>query len=85
LAKISKINFNTSQIKLIMNYYSNWEHDPSVDLKFRFVKILAYNQEDSDVKWIYLNRLINKRRLNYKLLKFGLNRLLNEGFVPNCR
>jgi hypothetical protein len=37
---------------------------------------------DKKFKWLYLNRIVNKRRLNYNHLKNGLRKLLNSNIIP---
>jgi len=73
---------NKKQKQLLVDYYTNWKYDSSVDLRYRFVKVLGYGIDEKKVRWLFMNRYCNKRRMNYDYLKLGIISLLEKNFIP---
>ncbi|MCE7735853.1 MAG: hypothetical protein GPJ54_13310 [Candidatus Heimdallarchaeota archaeon] len=77
-----KVDISENQRKLLIEYYNNWNYDPSIDLRFRFVKVLGYGVNDKEARWLFMNRYCNKRRMTYDELRVGIISLLEENFIP---
>lgn len=82
MARSFKVDISKNQQKLLVEYYDNWEYNPVIDLRFRFVKILGQRADDKEARWLFMNRYCNKRRMNYETLKSGIISLLEEEFIP---
>lgn len=82
MARKIQVNINENQKQLLVDYYNNWDYDSTIDLRFRFVKVLSYSINEKTTRWIFMNRYCNKRRMNYEVLKSGLLSLLEEGYIP---
>lgn len=75
-------SFPEQNIRVLEEYYQNWEGMKQIDLNFRFVKIFGIDQSSSSGKWINLLNFINKRRVqNHKLNRYILE-LFDKDFIP---
>ncbi len=79
-SKIPRIN--ESQREILARYYESWIPNSTIDLKFRFVKILCLDVKNHKLKWLLLHKYINKRRMNYSILSESLVNLIDKELFP---
>ena len=71
-----------ADIDIITDYYHDWKGQHEVDLKFRFIRIVARTRDSSKLKWYHLHQLVNKRRILNHKLPLLLNEIIANDIIP---
>ena len=70
------------RIEDIIKYYKAWNGNFEINFKFRFLKAFTLNIETNTTQWIYLHRVINRRRIQNKDVPLIIRNLIDENVIP---
>ncbi len=82
-------SYNSKDRNAIRNYYSNWNYDcQDIDLRFRGIKIMGLvrtikkRKTKWHISWSWLQKTINKRRVNNNNIAIHLRQYINTRRFP---
>ena len=73
---------SSQRIEDIIKYYKEWRGNFEIDFKFRFLKAFTLNIERNTTSWIYLHRVMNRRRIKNSKVPLIIRHLIDENIIP---